>query len=140
MSIDDTTDFQDTADNSASVNRRWKSAQGWVSSGGESMYEIEGGMQGEVTQEDLDKIKERVTMLERENRLLYEQMSDHSASRELVSEEVNKRVVLPLIGATGLLLLIATVGAILNGGYLLGLIMAPAPLLAAWILWRSREI
>lgn len=59
---------------------------------------------------------------------------------EMVIDEMNKRVVGPLISGTALLLLLATLGAFLYGQFVIGLIILPGPIIAGWALWKSRQI
>lgn len=57
-----------------------------------------------------------------------------------VVDEINKRVISPIIFMTGMLLLAASVGVFLSGEILLSLVILPGPLMAAWALWKSRNI
>lgn len=63
-----------------------------------------------------------------------------SEPREMIVEEVNQRIVAPLLFGTATILLFATIGAALEGSLLLALIIAPAPVATAYFLWKSSQI
>lgn len=76
---------------------------------------------------------------ERDTGSAKQERNQQDLTRALVVDEVNKRVVAPLLLGTGLLLLIAAIGALLNGSVLLALVFLPAPVATFWLLWNARN-
>lgn len=59
--------------------------------------------------------------------------------KDLVTDEVNRRVVAPLILGTSILLFVASIGAFLTGSPLLGFLTIPGPILGFWSLWKMTQ-
>jgi len=63
-----------------------------------------------------------------------------SNTRDVVVEEVNKRIIAPLLFGFSVLLLAGAVGAAASGSFLLSLIFLPFPLATGWLLWKVRDV
>lgn len=63
-------------------------------------------------------------------------MDSSKSSRDEIIDEVNKRVVAPLVLGTGLFLLAAGIGALYNGSLIIFIIVLPAIIASAWAIWR----
>lgn len=98
---------------------------------------------GDLTDDHIARIADKITLQDlpvEEDSLKHhgpiEDTKSDQATSDQVVDEVNKRVVAPLILGTATLLLAASIGAMMNGSILLGVIILPGPVLGAWSLWK----
>jgi hypothetical protein len=90
---------------------------------------------------------DRINSIEREVSQIQSDVNMSVSTEELnkrveqeASKQINERIVAPLLFGTAFVLLIAALGTLLTGAWLLFAVLIPIPLMTGYYLWRSRNI
>jgi septal ring factor EnvC (AmiA/AmiB activator) len=96
-----------------------------------------------VLRENMDRInsiEREVSQIQSDvNRSVSTEELDERVEQE-ASKQINERIVAPLLFGTAFVLLIAALGTLLTGAWLLFAVLIPIPLMTGYYLWRSRNI
>ena len=88
----------------------------------------------------LDSVNKQLTQIQRQTEeLVSSEQLDEKVENE-TSKQINERIVAPLLFGTALVLLLASLGALLTGGWPVLFVTAPVLALTAYYMWKSRKV
>jgi|AntRauTorcE11897_2_1112592.scaffolds.fasta_scaffold08353_3 tetrahydromethanopterin S-methyltransferase subunit G len=90
--------------------------------------------------EQISSINNRLDQIEKnlDSTVGSEQMG--SIVQAETSKQINERIVAPLLFGTAFILLVAMLGSLLTGAWLISAVILPVPVLTGYYLWKSRNV